>query len=313
MRYLFVIGTALAFTGLLRSADDIRESIAKLGSPSFVEREQAAKELTLLGMKALPDLRLASQNPETEIRRRAQRIVADLQTNGQKRVEEYLRARNAGGGRLTAVADPAVGQVLPASLAYTLIYPLFPVARIAPAGFGSQNVLVLGPDGPPTLINSAKELEDFAGKFFVRADSDAKAKTFVLAYLRLTQEFSQDGFFKFTIAANEIKKTATGLSGRIGVEPTAGNKGEILVALKFDDGRLQSVSEKRNVVAGIRPICQATKLLDSDPIVRTMAEQSLRVLGSLAKPYLDEQRAAAKPELRQAIDRLWERIVAEKR
>ena len=64
---------------------------------------------------------------------------------------------------------------------------------------------------------------------------------------------------------------------------------------------------------GIRPICQATKLLDRDPIVRRMAEQDVLVMGRAAKPYLDQVRATARPKLQQAIDRIWQRILDEGR
>jgi len=64
---------------------------------------------------------------------------------------------------------------------------------------------------------------------------------------------------------------------------------------------------------GIRPICQATKLLDPDLIVRGMAEQAILVMGRAAKEYLAEQRESASPELRDAIDRIWHKIVSEDR
>jgi|GEM_PF-1894767 len=312
-RGVFFLVAILLLPQDIHADDHIQKIVERLASRSFAEREKAANELSQMGMKALPELRAGVNHSNAEIQKRCRKLVEDLQASGQRRVEEFLRAKNAGGGRLAPVTETALGDVLPSSLVYTLVYPAFPVARIAPPGFGSQNILVVGADGAPTVLKSARELEDFAGKFFRRADNDATMKTFTLAYLRLTQEFSQDGFFKFTIAANEVKKTNDGFSGRVGVDPAGGNKGEILVSLRFDNGRLKSVTEKRSVVAGIRPICQATKLLDPDPIVRTMAEQSLRVLGSLAKPYLDEQRAKASPELQRAIDRLWERIQAEGR
>jgi hypothetical protein len=60
----------------------------------------------------------------------------------------------------------------------------------------------------------------------------------------------------------------------------------------------------------MRPICQATKLLDPDPIVRKMAEQDLLIMGAAARDYLLEQRAKAGPELQAAIDRIWERMLA---
>ena len=42
-----------------------------------------------------------------------------------------------------------------------------------------------------------------------------------------------------------------------------------------------------------------------------MAEQELLFMGRAAKDYLDEQRTKAGPALQKAIDRIWERIVAE--
>jgi hypothetical protein len=85
--------------------------------------------------------------------------------------------------------------------------------------------------------------------------------------------------------------------------------------MKFDPwgGGLTELDEIRQIKTGIRPICQATKLLDPDPLVRRMAEQDLRVIGRKAKGYLDAQRAKARPELQKAIDRIWQRIVAEDR
>ena len=44
-----------------------------------------------------------------------------------------------------------------------------------------------------------------------------------------------------------------------------------------------------------------------------MAEQDILVMGHMVKPYLDEIRAKSRPKLRQAIDRIWQRIVDEGR
>jgi hypothetical protein len=110
----------------------------------------------------------------------------------------------------------------------------------------------------------------------------------------------------------EKEKEGRKVSGKAVVEPKGGNKGEIGVTLVFDaDGKLTKADEKADLKAGVRPICQATKLLDPDPVVRRMAEKDILVMGRLAKPYLDEQRAKASPELRKAIDQVWQRIVEE--
>jgi hypothetical protein len=125
--------------------------------------------------------------------------------------------------------------------------------------------------------------------------------------------FSQDGFYTFGDAYVRVTTFADGslqVSGRVRV--TAGGKGHIRATLDFDsNGCLKEVSEVRRVCPGVRPICQATKLLDPDPLVRRMAEQDILVMGTAAKGYLDEQRAKARPELQKAIDRIWKRIVDE--
>jgi hypothetical protein len=77
------------------------------------------------------------------------------------------------------------------------------------------------------------------------------------------------------------------------------------------EGKLTRAEEKADLKAGVRPICQATKLLDPDLIVRRMAEKDILVMGQRARTYLMEQRAKAAPELQQAIDRIWQRIIDE--
>src|SRR6185295_8902288 len=102
-------------------------------------------------------------------------------------------------------------------------------------------------------------------------------------------------------------------NGTVSVDPKNGDKGDIKATLTFKDGVLATAETKVNLTPGMRPRCQATRLLDADPIVRGMAEDSIRMMGSTAKPYLDEQRAKASAQLRAAIDRAWAKIVAEGR
>ena len=96
--------------------------------------------------------------------------------------------------------------------------------------------------------------------------------------------------------------------------PSTDNTGELTATLTFDQGgRLASASETANLKRDIRHIRQATRPLDADPIVRRMVEQDLLVMGKAAREYLDEQRATAGPDLRRAIDGVWQRILAEDR
>src|SRR6266851_10212676 len=102
-----------------------------------------------------------------------------------------------------------------------------------------------------------------------------------------------------------------------------GGTGAIAARMSFDAagnlvdvnaaGNLVDVNASSTVRAGVRPICQATKLLDRDPLVLRMAEQDILAPGSAAKSYLQQQRAKARPALKRAIDRLWDRIVREGR
>ena len=90
----------------------------------------------------------------------------------------------------------------------------------------------------------------------------------------------------------------------------AGGEGAITARMAIDFmGLLQYVTEEYELIEGIRPICQSTKLLDPDPIVRKMAEQDLLAMGYKAKDYLFSQRKTASPELQKAMDAIWERIV----
>jgi hypothetical protein len=102
--------------------------------------------------------------------------------------------------------------------------------------------------------------------------------------------------------------------GRVAVAPLHGDRGEIAARLTFErSGKLIDIVEKSTLRAGVRPICQATKLLDPDPIVRRMAEQDILVMGLEAKPYLDYIRPQLSPELQAAVDKLWQRILEESR
>src|SRR5262249_2971598 len=138
------------------------------------------------------------------------------------------------------------------------------------------------------------------------------------AFVRLLQEFAQDGYYKFNIPEESLvvtpEKTGRKVTGKAVVVPEGGNKGEITVTLTFGiTGMPEEIGWNQLLVRGMRPKCQATRLLDPDPLVRFMAEQDLLVLGQTGRAYLWEQREKAGPELRGAIDRIWHQILKEGR
>lgn len=244
---------------------------------------------------------------------------ADDAADADAKVKEYLKGiKGAEAARVTPLAADGMKESFPDHNLFAVLFPLYPVARIAPEPLKHANVIAVPKkkDGKPVAITDAKELEKFVKENARPVKTAAEGEETIKAYLRAYAELHQDGFYKFTVKADDKAKvdgaTVTG-SGQAAVDPAGGNKGEIKGTLTFKDGKLATAETKVGITPGVRPICQATKLLDADPIVRGMAEQSIRVMGSAAKPYLDEQRAKASPELRDAIDRVWAKIVAEGR
>lgn len=233
----------------------------------------------------------------------------------QRAVLDYLKDKHpsAARGELAPLSDTLLAKTFPKAKFYTLRFRQWPVAFEVPKGLKPGNVCVLV-DDKVTLISDAKGLEKFAAATLKATDTDDQRQA-AAAWLRLSQELHQDGFFKFKdIDIKAIKVDGRRVSGKTEVEPAGGNSGQISGTLTFsDDGTIKSADCKAQLREGVRPICQATKLLDADAIVRRMAERDILIIGRGALPYLLEQRAKASDELQSAIDGLWEQILADGR
>lgn len=222
-------------------------------------------------------------------------------------------------GQIIAVTDRAVSAAFPDYHFYVLRFRQYPVAMVPPEPLGANNLFVVKPDSAVEQIRDAPALENFFRAALTPVTTADHAKEAATAWLRLAEEFHQDGFFQFSIPDDSLHVTSDSagglrIMGKAIASGQSGNGGEITASLVFDQaGRLAKASEVASLKRGIRPICQATKLLDPDPIVRGMAEQALLVMGKAAKDYLQEQRARANPELRAAIDRIWQQILSEGR
>jgi hypothetical protein len=238
-------------------------------------------------------------------------------------VVAYLEDINATGYTITAVTADYIDNSFPDTDFFEVRFLQYPLAVTTPEGLSASNLFLVQNGTVFPLVRPA-DLKDFFFDELAPVRDEDHAADAGLAWLRLSEAFSQDGFFTF--AAPQVKVTTLNPAPRpdrrrgrhrliqvVGsVTVTAGGRGSISVEMDFDShGVLDGVSETRNVLPGVRPICQATKLLDADPLTRRMAEQDILVMGKSAKEYLDEQRAKAKPELKAAIDRIWNRIVDE--
>jgi hypothetical protein len=220
-------------------------------------------------------------------------------------------------GTVLYIDNQSLERTIPYRLFYVLRFRQWPISANLPPPFASNNIFVVDPAGKVEMITNIDKLNEFFERDIHGVKSEVAAKDVLKAWLELSKELAQDGMFHFQIPESEIVRLEThelGFSGKALVEPTAGNSGQIDVAITFDaSGIIKSIKQSNNLRAGMRPICQSTKLLDSDPIVRKMAEQDLLIMGKDAKPYLDEQRAKLSPALCDAIDKIWQQILIEGR
>jgi hypothetical protein len=229
----------------------------------------------------------------------------------EKAARDHLEKLKGSWATVQYIKDEDVEAVSPHHYLFSVLFRQFPVARPLPEGLTASNLLVVDGKGKATVLRDAAALEKFF-KTHATAKKEEGKKAAVRAWLRLSQQYHQDGFYIFDLVPDSVKVEARKASGV--VTAMRGGGGTLHAELTFDDdGKLDKVREEAKLRRGPRPICQASKLLDPDPLVRRIVEQDLLIMGTAAKDYLDEQRAQATPELRRAIDRRWQRIVESER
>lgn len=142
--------------------------------------------------------------------------------------------------------------------------------------------------------------------------TDARQKDTLWACLRIAQEaFTEHHFMSMTLNERSLVVGNATAMGKSTVVPKGGNSGELIVYLTRADANKAVVRIENKIRRGPKPICQATRLVDADPVLRKMAEQQILLMGVHAKEYLADRRSKAKSaELRGAIDRIWQRIIA---
>lgn len=220
--------------------------------------------------------------------------------------------------RVLFIGETGYQQIFPGRLFYVVRFPQWPVAVEPPLPLVANNLLVFENGKPLQLITSGRQLQQYFSQAAIMRGGEDAAKYVLEAWLTLYSEFAQDGMFQFGAPQVEsVTKTASDTleaKGRVSVVPKSGDSGEITARIAVDaNGKLLSVHTEQSLRTGVRPICQATKLLDPDPLVRKMAERDLLVMGKSARDYLFQQRSKASPELQARIDRLWRQILKEER
>ena len=235
-------------------------------------------------------------------------------------VADYLASQSktpAALPKAAVITDDSLTNALPDYLVCSILVRQFPVARMPQHPLENHNLFFISiKDKSLTHVTVIADLKTFALAHFAAAKDEASQKSATRAWLKLSEQLHNDGMYQFTIADENLKisdvpgdASAKQCVGKSTVAAGGGNNGEITATLTFDkDGKLTAVEDSAKLKPGMRPICQATKLLDADPIVRKMAEQDILIMGSGCFDYLAERRAVAAPELQKAIDAMIVRI-----
>lgn len=225
-------------------------------------------------------------------------------------VHQELARRGGMGAQLLWKDDAALAHTFPRHVFVVARYRIYPVAKVLPEGLRASNIFAVH-DGGTQLLANTETLVKFFQTHGQPVKDAGQARHALASWLALSQEFHQDGMFKFETLTKEFATDDQGTQARGRAIVMQGGNGELSANMVFADGKLKTVKEAAKIKAGPRPICQATRLLDPDPIVRQMAEQDLLIMGRYAIPYLEEQRDRAPPALRAAIERMLERVRAE--
>jgi hypothetical protein len=241
--------------------------------------------------------------------------------DAQRLAERYVDnlAPKQGFRRISPIEDESLRKLLPGRRFVGVLFPQYPLGIDPPPPLKVANVLVVDQDGKLHPLTDIAALEEYCRANFPAASSKPEAAATLRAWLMLSQHMHTDGFYQFEfgppfVIELDARNRPSRAQGTLNVKPVGGNQGRITASLTFDAaGRLASAKNVVKLVEGIRPICQASRLLDPDPLVRQMAKRELLVMGRMGAEYLRWQRAKASPELRQEIDRIWQQILAEGR
>jgi hypothetical protein len=243
------------------------------------------------------------------------------ETGDESRVilDQWLKnISGADSGQVRALSGGALVATFPDIHFYTLHFRMYPIARVVPEPLKSANIFAVTSNGGGTVmhITDESQLRTLYKYSLSPLPDESTQREALKAWLTLVGELQQDSFFHFSDSDESVtvSQTADGreIAGKI--QAVQGGKGQIEAKMRFDSaGNFATVETKVELLPGIRPICQATKLLDNDPVVRRMAEQDILVMGRDGEAYLRERRTKANPALRLAIDGIWARIIREGR
>jgi hypothetical protein len=241
--------------------------------------------------------------------------VPAAKADDQQLVEDYLQRRGVSGFTVRPITDDFVGRTFANFSFFGVIFRQYPLAVQCPATMDLKCAnLFFVRNAQVDFVSTIEDLKFFFAANLGPVPTQDAGTDAASTWLRFSEELKQDLFYMFSAPSVSYTPRDDLILLRAQATIAAGGDGNIDVVITLGAaGSFVNVLEKSAPRPGIRPICQATKLLDRDPIVRRMAEQDLLVMGRAAKPYLEHVRTTAGPKLQLAIDRVWQRILNEGR
>jgi len=238
------------------TSEEIKKLVNDLGSANKDDVSRAKKRLAAIGPAALAAVRQAVAREGQAPAKGAQGVVEQIARQEQKKLEDQLARRKNKNAIVYPVADQSVGQTFPSHVILAVRFPLYPVAIRPRAPLHSQNLFIVDKDGQQEQVTDFKGMEDFFRANTGTVINASKARQVVRAWLAMSQELSQDGYFTFekTVQAGP-SKFGLKATGKATVKPEMGNKGSIEVTITFDiDGMLGEIKEdKKQFRTGKRP------------------------------------------------------------
>src|SRR5437867_5428330 len=191
----------------------------------------------------------------------------------QQLVEDYLTNHGIGGAVVRPITDDYVSRTFPNFSFFGVIFRQYPVAVLCPQmqNLKCSNVFFVK-DGQVDFVATIPGLKFFFAAELDPVPSEQAAIDAASSWLRFSEELKQDLFYAFSAPqiSYEPRQDITLVRGDAVV--IAGGKGHIDMLMTLGSaGSFLQVYERSALRPGVRPICQATKLLDRDPIVGRMA------------------------------------------
>jgi hypothetical protein len=142
-------------------------------------------------------------------------------------VEEYLEDRGASGYTIRAVSADYIDNSFPRTDFFEVWFRQYPQPVPPPKGLSSSN-LFLVQNGQVFPLVSPDDLEEFFLDELAPVEDDDDAADAGLAWLRLSEAFSEDGFFTFADPQVKVAPTEDGgliVAGSVAVKMDRGDRG----------------------------------------------------------------------------------------